>query len=66
MLPFVDMIVSIKSGSFNTKVVSEIGDSSKPLSVFAKARSDNILLSSVGIKINIFDFSTSRSVWFGG
>ena len=51
--------VSLKTGEKTTKIVSKHGNSSKPISVYGKARSDNILLSSAGIKINFSEFTFS-------
>lgn len=53
----VNLIITAKSGQKSSKTLSSSGDSSKPVSVFAQGRSDNFLLSSVGLKINIVNFS---------
>ena len=53
----VNLIITAKSGQKSSKTLSSSGDTSKPVSVFAQGRSDNFLLSSVGLKINIVNFS---------
>ena len=54
--------VSISTGLTTDSTVSKIGDSSKTLSVYAIERSDNIWLSSVGLNINIYDFTVNLSL----
>ena len=53
----VNLFITAKSGTKTSKTLSSSGDSSKPVSVYAQGRSDNFLLSSVGLKINIVNFS---------
>ncbi|MCR5636988.1 MAG: hypothetical protein K6F76_07425, partial [Clostridiales bacterium] len=57
-----DTLVSIKSGTKTTSIISKSGDSSRPVSVYAQARNDNLLLSSVGLKINAFNATLDFSL----
>ncbi len=58
----INKIVTIKTGTKESKTSSEKGNSSKPISAYAKGRKDNILLSSAGIKINIESFTLDISL----
>ena len=60
----VNLFFSAKVGTKTSKTLSSSGDSSKPVSVYAQGRSDNLLLSSVGLKINIVNFSLNISLGF--
>ena len=60
--PIVNLLVTYKTGVSETKIISKKGDSSKPISVYAKGRSDNELLSSVGLNININKFQLNVSL----
>lgn len=42
--------ISVVSGEYTKEDVSKIGDSSRPISVYAEGRSDNWILSNAGIK----------------
>ena len=60
--PGVNQIVSVKTGKKESITVSSAGNSSKPISVYAQGRSDNLLLSSAGFKINISNFTLMFSL----
>ena len=55
--PVVNMIVTTKTGTKTSTTKSKRGNSSKPISVYAKGRLDNKALSSAGVKINISKFT---------
>lgn len=46
----------------STVIITEVGNSSKPISVYAQGRSDNCLLSSAGLKFNISSFTLNISL----
>ena len=54
--------ISYSTGERASTTLSKNGDSSKPWSVYAEGRSDNLLLSSAGLKINILKFTLNISV----
>ena len=54
--------ITLKKGFRNTTTVWTFGDSSKPVSFYGKVRSDNLVMSSVGIKINIAGFTLNISL----
>ena len=60
--PGVNLLVTVKAGTKESKTVYSKGNSTKPVSVYAKGRSDNWLLSSAGLKINISDFTLDISL----
>ena len=60
--PVVNMFVTVKTGTKESKTVSKKGNSSKPISVYAQGRSDNYALSSAGININIASFTLDISL----
>ncbi len=49
--------ITAETGTRTKKTVSKHGDSSKPVSVYSNLNSNNPLLSSAGLKINISDFT---------
>ena len=57
-----NLFVSVKTGVQTNERSSSHGNSSKPISVYARGRSDNPLFSSVGLKINILDFTLNVSL----
>ena len=61
---FLNLFLTIKKGVKETLTKSVSGDSSKPTSVYAIARHDNYLLSSVGIKRNYPNGSATLSIGF--
>ncbi len=62
-MPFlINGIVTVKKGVNGITKISQNGDSSKPVSVYAKGRTDNPVLSSAGLKCNIKDFSLDISL----
>ena len=60
--PGVNLFVTVKKGTKENKTLSSRGNSSKPISVYAQGRSDNPLLSSAGLKINIASFTLNVSL----
>ena len=44
--------MTIKTGTKVNNIIKQVGDSTKPVSGYGEARSDNYLLSSAGIKFN--------------
>ena len=63
IMPFlINGIVTVKKGVNGITKISQNGDSSKPVSVYAKGRTDNPVLSSAGLKCNIKDFSLDISL----
>ena len=59
-LSLLDM-VTVTSGSYSTKTIYETGSSSNPISVYARGRADNWIVSSAGVKINVGDFTLNIS-----
>lgn len=55
-------LVTVKAGTRGSTTVSKRGDSSKPVSVYAQARSDKPILSSAGVKFNIVDLTLDISL----
>ena len=49
--------ITVKSGTRTATTISKSGDSTRPVSVYAQGRSDNWLLSSAGLKVNIESFT---------
>lgn len=62
--PVVNSFVTVKKGTKATTTGPKKGDSSKPISVYAQGRSDNWLLSSAGLKINVSSFTLNISLGF--
>lgn len=60
--PVVNLLLTVKGGTKEREVVFSKGNSSKPISVYARGRSDKLLLSSAGLKINIASFSLNVSL----
>ena len=58
----VKFFFSNEVGTVTTAKVSEYGNSKKPVSVYAKGRGDNYVLSSAGVKINISYFTLNLSL----
>ena len=58
----VNTVITVKTGTKENKTISKRGDSSKPVSVYAKERTDNVAMSSVGININIKKFNINISL----
>ena len=58
----INLIVTVKTGTKESIYETISGNSSKPISVYAQGRSDNYLLSSAGIKINIGSFTLNISL----
>lgn len=58
----INQFVTIKSGTREDVTISSMGDSSKPISVYALGRSDNPLLSSAGVKINASNTTVNASI----
>jgi RHS repeat-associated protein len=54
--------VTIKQGVKTTTTISEHGNSSKPISVYAQGRSDKWEASSVGLKVNVGNFTLKVSL----
>ena len=54
-------MVTVTSGSYSTKTIYEAGSSSNPVSVYARGRADNWIVSSAGAKINVGDFTLNIS-----
>jgi RHS repeat-associated protein len=54
-------VVSVKTGTKKTTTLSKKGDSSKPISVYAKGRSDAPILSSAGLKVNVSSLTINAS-----
>jgi len=54
--------ITVKSGTKTSTTTSLKGNSSKPISVYAEGRSDNYLLSSAGLKINVSSFTLDASL----
>ena len=55
--------VTVEAGTITTQIVEEYGDSSKPFSVYANEDLEHpIISSSVGLKINILDFTLDISL----
>ena len=55
--------ITAECGTTTSKTISSRGDSSKPISVYANRSIDNpVKSSSVGLKINIFDFTLNISL----
>ena len=60
---YMDMLpVSSKTGVRYVATLSTVGDSSKPISFYAKGRADNWALSSAGVKINVYNFTLTLTV----
>ena len=58
----INLIVTVKTGTKESIYETISGNSSKPISVYAQGRSDDYLLSSAGIKINIGSFTLNISL----
>lgn len=63
--PIVNQVVTVKSGIKRNRIISSAGNSTKPISVYAQGRSDNPLLSSAGLKINVLNFTLNISLGLG-
>lgn len=57
-----NLLISIKQGTKTTNTIREYGDTSKLFSLYAVGRSDNYLLSSVGIQANIYRYNLDLSL----
>jgi len=57
-----NMFITVKEGARQTVTMVTTGDSSKPISVYAEGRSDNFLLSSAGVRINVLNFTLEGSL----
>ncbi len=53
--------IKYTTGTIESTTITS-GDSTKPISVYAEGRSDNWLVSSAGVKINVFDFTFKLSL----
>ena len=60
--PGLNAFITVKAGNRTSNTISRKGKSTKPFSVYAQERSDNLALSSVGAKINIPKLSVSASI----
>lgn len=60
--PIANLLFSVKNGTKEKVKIRSTGNTSKPISVYSKARTDNILLSSAGLKINISSFTLDLSL----
>lgn len=56
--------VTIQTGNRFAGTMSEAGESSTPILFYATIRSDNIILSTLSLKINILNFTISLNVGF--
>ena len=61
-VPVLNAFITVKAGNRTSSTISRKGKSTKPFSVYAQERSDNLALSSVGAKINIPKLSVSASI----
>ncbi len=62
MIDPINWVITVKDGQKSITNISQQGNSSKPVSVYAKGRTDNPVLSSAGLKCNIKDFSLDISL----
>ena len=60
--PGLNAFITVKAGNRTSNTIPRKGKSTKPFSVYAQERSDNLALSSVGAKINIPKLSVSASI----
>ena len=56
--------ITLATGESKTKTISERGDTSKPISVYANGDLFDFMASTVGIKINISDFTFELTLGF--
>ncbi|MBE6880614.1 MAG: RHS repeat-associated core domain-containing protein [Ruminococcaceae bacterium] len=63
--PITRAFITVKSGSSVNETIASVGDSSKPISVYAEGRVDSPLESSAGLKFNLFGCSLNISLGLG-